>query len=118
MTTLPSRLVRSRALLQRSWSIVRASGFNSLSEETSRKTRDFDANSLNHIERIAKKLRNRTFTFSNEIGIAPRKQSGKGRRPIVVAPIENRIVRRAILEVLQGHEVGTGDKRRNCPGVD
>ncbi|MGY4309000.1 RNA-directed DNA polymerase [Bradyrhizobium sp. USDA 4369] len=118
MTAAPSRLVRSRALLQRSWSIVRASGLNSLSEETVRKTKEFDANSLNHIERIAKKLRNGKFSFSDEIGVAPLKRSGNGRRPIVVAPIENRVVRRAILEVLQGYELISDEKRRNFHGVD
>src|SRR5690349_18397464 len=102
MTIDLSRLVRSRSVLQRSWGVVRSSGLNSGSEETQRKTKEFDANSLNNIERIIKKLRSGTFRFENEIGVAPRKASGKpGRRPLVVAPIENRIVRRAILEVLQ-----------------
>ena len=119
MTADLSRLVRSRSVLQRSWGVVRTSGLSSLSEETQRKTKEFDANSLNNIERIIKKLRSGKFRFSNEIGVAPRKSSGKpGRRPLVVAPIENRVVRRAILEVLQGYEVTPPNHRNKWNGVD
>ncbi|MGC2087545.1 MAG: reverse transcriptase domain-containing protein [Bradyrhizobium sp.] len=113
-----SRLVRSRSVLQRSWGVVRSSGLSSRSAETQRKTKEFDANSLNNIERIIRKLRNGTFRFSNELGVALRKAPGKhGHRPLVVAPIENRIVRRAILEVLQGYDSASPHHRKTWSGV-
>lgn len=115
--TLYQRL-RSRAVLHRAWKVVRASGLSSLSSETERNTKSFDDNSFNNLERLAVKLRNRRFKFENEIGVALPKGRGKsGRRPLVVAPIENRIVRRAILDVLQGYDHPSPNTRNLWPGV-
>ena len=55
-----------------------------------------------------------TFEFGGERGITLPKGKGKpGRRPLVLAPVENRIVRRAILEVLQGYgDAAPGPSKR------
>ncbi|SFO81492.1 Reverse transcriptase (RNA-dependent DNA polymerase) [Bradyrhizobium sp. Ghvi] len=112
------KMVRSRSVLHPAWAVVRASGLASLSPETFRRTKSFDANWLSNVERLARQLRNQSFTFENEIGVALPKGRGKlGRRPLVVAPIENRIVRRAILDVLQGDSSSDVDARRRWTGI-
>ena len=110
--------VRSRSVLHRAWRVVRESGLSSLSSETERNTKSFDENSVNNLERLADQLRNRRFKFENEIGKALPKGRGKpGRRPLVVAPIANRIVRRAILDILQGYGQDSSNARSRWEGV-
>ena len=110
--------LRSRAILHRAWAKVRVNGLNSESERTKRLTHQFEDNWLNNLERIGRKLKNNSFEFADEIGITLPKGKGKtGVRPLVLAPISNRVVRRAILEVLQGYG-GPEDKRnRRWQGV-
>ncbi len=105
-------------MLHRAWASVRRSGFSSTSIETKNSIKRFEKNWINNVERIAAKLRANTFEFEGERGIAPSKGKGKqGRRPIVLAPIENRVVRRAILEVLQGYGCHDGGARNKWQGV-
>ncbi|MCK1417635.1 hypothetical protein IVB55_32795 [Bradyrhizobium sp. CW4] len=70
---------------------------------------------MSNLEQIGKRLRSNTFRFDGEEGITIPKGKGKGLRPVVMAPIANRIVRRAILEVLQGYGAEGSPKR--WPGV-
>ncbi len=93
-------IVRSRQVLYGSWRKVRENGLRSLSKDTREKTKAFDVDSHRHIRRIEDQLRNKKFKFSAQVGIVVRK-SGKKPRPLVVSPISNRIVQRAILDVLQ-----------------
>jgi RNA-directed DNA polymerase len=111
--------VRSRAVLHRAWAKVRQSGLGSDSERTVRETRYFDDEWLNGLEKIRSQLKAGTFKFSGEKGITPPKGKGKvGVRPLVLSPIPNRIVRRAILEVLQGFGIDAESKpRRRWAGV-
>jgi len=51
---------------------------------------------------LQRRLRNAPYQFARQIGATPEKAKGKGKRPLVVAPIEDRVVQRAILDVLQG----------------
>lgn len=105
--------LRSRDVLHRAWRVVRESGLSSLSSETERNTKSFDESSASNLERLADQLRQRRFKFENEIGKALPKGPGKsGRRPLVVAPIANRIVRRAILDILQGYGQDSPNPRR------
>jgi RNA-directed DNA polymerase len=111
--------VKSRRVLLRAWAAVKASGLASASSETNRQIKTFDQRFVTHVERIAYRLRAKTFSFEGEKGIAPAKGGGKaGRRPIVLAPIENRIVRRAILDVLQGFGEQTDKARDKWKGVE
>lgn len=97
--------LRSREVLHRSWAAVKQSGLTSPSETTVSAIRRYDETSLSNLEQIGKRLRSNTFRFDGEEGITIPKGKGKGLRPVVMAPIANRIVRRAILEVLQGYGV-------------
>ena len=110
--------LRSKPVLHRAWASVRRSGFSSTSAETAKNIRRFEENWINNIARIATALRSGTFEFDGEKGIAaPKGRGKKGHRPLVLAPIENRIVRRAILEVLQGYGDEHAPVRNKWAGV-
>jgi hypothetical protein len=57
------------------------------------------------LRRLQEQLRRETFRFQPQIGV-PKKRSGKSSRPIVIAPVENRIIQRAILDCLKEHCTG------------
>ena len=110
--------LRTRPVLHRAWAKVRVNGLRSESETTKRLTLQFDERWLRNLEKIQRDLKDNQFDFSGEKGIAPAKGKGKkGVRPLVLAPIRNRIVRRAILEVLQGFGDLTVDRRHHWHGV-
>jgi hypothetical protein len=111
------RKLRSRETLHRSWAAVKQSGLSSPSEATVRDINRYDDNWLRNLEQVSKRLRAGTFRFDGEQGITIPKGKGKGLRPLVMAPIDNRIVRRAILEVLQGYGSDATPSRRSWPGV-
>ncbi len=118
MVPQTDKLVRSRRVLHHAWSKVRASGTSSASDQTQKEIREFEEQSVRNLERIAAELRRGHFQFENERGIAPLKGHGKsGRRPMVIAPIANRVVRRSILDVLQGFEDRSG-KLHGIPEIE
>ena len=104
-------------MLHRSWAAVKQSGLSSPSATTVSAIKSYDESWLNNVEQISKRLRNGTFAFGGEQGITIPKGKGKGFRPVVMAPIDNRVVRRAILEVLQGFGSSTSPSRKRWPGV-
>ncbi len=110
--------LRSRQVLHRAWLSVRASGLKSASIQTVGKIKGFEENWINNLDRVARRLKAGKFDFVEEIGIALPKGKGKhGLRPLVLAPIENRIVRRAILEVLQGYGDASSKPRNRWSGI-
>ena len=90
--------------LYRAWTVVRsnvnASGHDKFKAEVKR----ISENPIPHLRRIQKKLHDRQFVFAGQHGVVKTKSAGK-KRPLVVAPIDNRIVQRAILNVLQSEDV-------------
>ena len=110
--------IRYRSALHRAWAKVRTSGLKSDSQNTKSLTLQFDDNWVSNLERIARRLKDHKFKFIGEKGITPAKGKGKkGVRPLVLAPIDNRIVRRAILEVLQGYGASAVRGRSQWQGV-
>jgi RNA-directed DNA polymerase len=110
--------LRTKPVLHRAWAKVRQSALSSESENTKRAALKFDADWLSNLEKIRDRLKHGSFAFEGEKGVAPPKGKGKtGVRPLVIAPIANRIVRRAILEVLQGYGEITDKSRRRWAGV-
>jgi RNA-directed DNA polymerase len=113
-----SRRVRTGDVLQRAWRKVKSNGLNSDSEKTVTETKHFDAFSRTRLDKIRGQLKSDKFAFAGEVGVTPPKGKGKqGVRPIVLAPVANRVVRRAILEVLQGYGDQSDTPQRRWGGI-
>lgn len=96
-----SERVRATETLLQAWHAIRRNGETSRSPSTREKTRGFGAELPRKLASIQRRLRNPPYDFAPQIGATPRKAKGTGKRPLVIAPIEDRIVQRAILDVLQ-----------------
>lgn len=96
------KLVYKPATLSKAWQIVRTNGMSSSSKDTRLQIRKYDEESLRHLNLINRQLQRKTFRFGVQKGLAIEKKKGSGkRRPVVLAPIKNRIVQRALLDILQ-----------------
>jgi RNA-directed DNA polymerase len=92
--------VRLKENLWGAWNAVRRRALLSRDKETSSDAREFDQNPSKHIRALHEALRHGTFQFAPQRGVL-RIKKGKTPRPIVVSPVRNRLVQRAILDVLQ-----------------
>lgn len=93
--------VRARANLRAAWSRVRANGLQSPSARTRREVGVFGDDEERNLSRLYRKLQQGSFRFDRSIGVPIRRQ-GKTPRPIVISVVQDRIVQRCILNVLQG----------------
>jgi retron-type reverse transcriptase len=93
--------VRETATLLKAWHAIRRNGETSRSRKTREATKLFGADLPRQLRRIQERLRKAPYKFSPQIGATPEKTKGQGKRPLVIAPMEDRIVQRAILDVLQ-----------------
>ncbi|HFE45195.1 MAG TPA: hypothetical protein ENJ18_06830 [Nannocystis exedens] len=91
--------VRSRKRLWPAWRHIRTNALRSASKETSDLAKEFDKNAIRNLEWIAERLRHFNYSFSAQLGIA-KERAGRTPRPIVVAPIKDRIVHRSMLDTL------------------
>ena len=83
------------------WHEIRRNAETSQQEGTKLKARKFGENLPANLRRLQGRLHS-GYRFGKAYGATPPKGGGKpGKRPIVVAPLEDRIVQRAILDVLQ-----------------
>jgi retron-type reverse transcriptase len=94
------KILCKRAMLFQAWRKVRENGLHSLSDETRQEISQFDAIAASQLDRIQYHLSHHRFEFRPQKGI-PKRRPGKQARPLVIAAIENRVVQRAILDVLQ-----------------
>lgn len=92
--------LRSYDVLVRAWRHVSSSGRLSTSPETRAEVDEFYAHEHRNIRTIQTQLRQEKFVFLPARGVA-KHRIGKAPRPVVVAPIRNRMVQRAVLDVLQ-----------------
>ena len=93
--------VRETATLLQAWHAIRRNGETSRSPKTREATRKFGADLPRQFRRMQERLRRSPYVFAPQTGATPEKAKGKGKRPLVIAPLEDRIVQRAILDVLQ-----------------
>src|SRR2546423_1372666 len=87
--------------LKAAWARVRQNGIISHSQETRSQIAHFDQDADLNIRRIQAKLRQGKFEFDPQLGVLKQKASGNGKRGIVMASVQNRIVERALLDTLQ-----------------
>ncbi|WP_404924921.1 reverse transcriptase domain-containing protein [Mesorhizobium sp. ORM16] len=89
------------SVLVAAWHAIRRNAETSQQEKTKQSARKFGENLPANLRKLQDRLR-LGYRFAEAYGATPQKGAGKiGRRPIVVAPLEDRIVQRAILDVLQ-----------------
>ena len=98
--TLSAR-VRATDTLLKAWHAIRRNGETSRSPKTRQATKDFGADLPRQIRRIQERMRRPPYIFAPQIGTTPQKAKGSGKRPLVIARLEDRIVQRAILDILQ-----------------
>lgn len=96
------REVRKRSSLKRAWDHVRPRALQSRDPDTKRERAAIEADTLLYIGRLQKDIGPEGFRFDAQKGVLKRR-AGKTPRPIVVSPLRNRIVQRAILDVCQSN---------------
>ena len=92
---------KKQQTLFQAWRRIRQNGYSSSLEETRRAVDSFDSNAYGNILSIQRQLSSDLFEFIPQTGVTKRKASGKGKRGIVMAPVHNRVVERALLDTLQ-----------------
>ena len=93
--------VRRGDVLLGAWRAIESNALTSQRAKTKDDARKFGADLPRNLRRLQTRLRN-GYKFSPAYGATPPKGIGKrGKRPITVATLEDRVVQRAILDVLQ-----------------
>lgn len=103
MGALYRKVCYRRNLRKAAASVLRNASL-STSEETRSKADIFKKDLEKNLEDIRKKLTAQRFKFSPAKGVAIPKSGKSGFRPVVIAPIEDRIVQRVILDVLSDQQ--------------
>ena len=89
------------AVLVGAWHAIRRNAETSQQDRTKRRAREFGDDLVVNLRKLQSRLE-AGYVFAKAHGATPPKGSGKlGKRPVVVAPLEDRIVQRAFLDVLQ-----------------
>ena len=96
-----SVLLRRFSNLEEAWRHVHSHAIRSQSSEIRAEARLFEQSVTVTLRSVQSRLGQDRFKFEPARGITIRRK-GKTPRPVVVAPIESRIVQRALLNVLQG----------------
>jgi len=92
--------VRTSKTLAGAWRAVRRNARQSKTESTRVEATEFEAEAVEKLGRIQRQLQSTSFKFLPAIGKKIPKKTKKSFRPLVVAPIESRIVQRAVHDVL------------------
>jgi retron-type reverse transcriptase len=92
--------VRKIGTLGRAWRVIHENGRSSQSRDTRRGIEEFARDAESHLNKIQRQLNRGAFRFAPAKGVEIPKKDRRGVRPLVVAPVESRIVQRAIHDVL------------------
>ena len=110
------RLVHKQSRLMEAWHHVEKRVEVSKDLETQRSLASFRKDPENSIADIGRKIRKTEFIFEPQRGYAKARR-GKTPRPIVVAPIVNRIVQRTILDICQEEDPSVRYALGDLPSV-
>lgn len=101
--------VRSGENLFSAWRHVKRSALRSVNGKIRGEAAEFEHQHQRHLKTIQSQLQKRKFVFDDFEGVLKDKKAreakGKDPRPIAVGTIKNRVVQRAILQVLQPRKV-------------
>ncbi len=101
--------VRTSENLFAAWRHVKRSALKSTNGDIRGQASEFEHQHQRHLRRIQTQLRENRFSFDGVEGVLKDKKKreaiGKSPRPITIGTIKNRIVQRAILQVLQPRRV-------------
>jgi RNA-directed DNA polymerase len=100
-----SRKLRTNAVLWQAWNNVAPRVLSSKDREIKKAAQRFSHDPHGSIRRLQEQLRGGTFQFAPQRGVLRTRASGKLPRPIVAAPMLNRIVQRAILDICQTNKL-------------
>jgi RNA-directed DNA polymerase len=92
--------IRKKASLRKAWIKIYENGKQSESKETQKLVNEYKQNEEWNLRKLANKLSKKNFNFGIAKGVPGKKKNSNKKRPIVSAPIESRIVQRAILDEL------------------
>ncbi len=92
------RKLRKLASIEKAWSSVRRNAEKSDSRDTLAELRQFEVDVSRKLKSIQGKLSRNSFVFAPARGVLLGKVK---KRPIVIAPIDSRIVQRGLLDVIQ-----------------
>jgi retron-type reverse transcriptase len=106
--------VRKSATLHQAWFSIRDNARSSKSAKTKSEVREFEQALPLRIRSLQDKLR-RGYEFQPSLGVLIPKPSGAGDRGLVVSPLPDRIVQRALLDVLHRHDSDTIQSIIECP---
>lgn len=95
--------VRERGNLWSAWAHVRKSALSSSSRETRKQAQTIDTDPAGFVRRLQSDLKAERFVFAKQKGLLE-DRTGKDPRPLVVNPVGNRIVQRAVLQILQSDQ--------------
>lgn len=120
MSTLYDK-VRSSENLFSAWRHLRRSALNSDNKDIRGRASEFEHRHHARIKQIQTELRENRFLFDEAQGILKdrrkRQAAGKDPRPITVGTIRNRLVQRAILQVLQPRKISNPANPRSKPEI-
>lgn len=94
-------LVRERDRLWSAWEVVNRNALRSRASKTRQEADTYRHRLRRNIEQLARKLTERRFRFEPQRAVAVQKPNSVKKRPLVVAPIANRVVQRSLLDTLQ-----------------
>ncbi len=94
------RSITTQAALRTAWRKVYENGRASRSTITKEEVEEFSQDSDKKIRKLQRELRSDRFAFPPSIGKKIPKKNPGDFRPLVIAPIETRIVQRAVLDFL------------------
>lgn len=92
---------KSIGRLWEAWGAVYENALASGSTQNREKAKEYAANARVRIAAIGRKLAREEFVFQPQTGVLIEKKAKGTKRPVVIAPIDSRIVQRAILDTLQ-----------------
>ena len=115
-TSALCRHVRELRTLWSAWITIRSKALRSSDPRTRAAANIIDENPYGALLALQRQLRSGTFRFEPQKGVL-KVRNGKKRRPLVIPPITNRIVQRAILDTLQSNKPSIRKRLGSIPDV-